>query len=63
MRLRNRFDGAGGTARGGIDRQGPSPWCLVEALEEGHLARRTGQNHAPFGQQPPHLPRQEHLAP
>ncbi len=61
--LGNRSDLAGEIDRGGIDRQGPSPFCLVEALEEGTLARRTAPNHAPTGQEPPHLPRQAHLAP
>ena len=43
--LGNRSDLAGEIDRGGIDRQGPSPFCLVEALEEGTLARRTAPNH------------------
>jgi len=43
MRLRNRCDVAGEIDRGGIDRQGTSPWCLVEAVV-GHLACLTARN-------------------
>ena len=38
--LGNRYDLAGEIDRRGLDQQGTSPCCLVEALEEGHLAAR-----------------------
>jgi hypothetical protein len=64
MRLRNRSDLAGEIDGGGIDRQGTSPFCLVEALEQGHLVRRKARAFAPFGQEPLHLaPKSAHLAP
>jgi hypothetical protein len=62
--LGNRSDLTGEIDRGGLDRQGLSPFCLVEALEEGHLARWSARNHAPAGQEPPHLaPKPAHLGP
>jgi hypothetical protein len=62
--LGNRSDLAGKIDRGGIDREGTSLCCLVEALEEGHLARCTARNHAPVGQESPHLvSKPAHLAP
>jgi hypothetical protein len=47
MCLRNRYDVAGKTDRGGIDRQGSSPYCLVEAPEEGYLDCCLGRTHFP----------------
>ena len=61
--LGNRSDLAGKIDRGGLDREGTSLCCLVEALEEGHLIRYTARNHTPTGQEPPHLaPKLAHLA-
>jgi hypothetical protein len=63
MCLRNRYDVAGKTDRGGIDRQGSSPYCLVEAPEEGYLACCLGRTHFPPDQTGTASPRAEARVP